>query len=57
MRHTRLNLDELVITTFETGVDPLKRSTGEHSSGGGCTVLTTCSPDCCDRTGTADGTS
>ncbi len=57
MRHTRLNLDELVITTFETGADPLKRSTGEHSSGGGCTVLTTCSPDCCDRTGTADGTS
>jgi hypothetical protein len=56
MRHTRLNLDELVITTFETGVNPLAR-TGEHSSGGGCTVLTTCSPDCCDKTGTADGTS
>lgn len=57
MRHRRLNLDELVIDTFETGADPLGRSTGEHSSGGGCTVLTTCSPDCCDKTGTADGTS
>jgi hypothetical protein len=57
MRQTRLNLDELVITTFETGTDPLKLSTDGHSSGDGCTVLTTCSPDCCDKTGTADGTS
>lgn len=56
MRTRRLNLDQLAIETFEAGDDPLGRSTGEHSSGGGCTVLTTCSPDCCDKPTTGTGT-
>lgn len=52
MGKTRLNLDQLAIETFEAGADPLRQLELKGSSGGGCTVLTTCSPECCETTRT-----
>ena len=47
MSKTRINLDQLAVESFEAGADPLRETDVKGSSGGGCTVLTTCSPDCC----------
>jgi hypothetical protein len=49
MRKPRMQIDQLVVETFEMGIDPLEVG-GTGSSGNGCTVLTTCSPDCCCET-------
>jgi hypothetical protein len=49
MGKTRINLDQLSVESFEAGADPLREVDAKGSSGGGCTVLTTCSPDCCDN--------
>jgi hypothetical protein len=61
MRNQRLTIDQLVVDTFVMGRRPdlsLVRAgpAGPGSSGGGCTVLTTCSDECCDTTiaGTGD---
>jgi hypothetical protein len=49
MNRRKLSIDEFAVETFETGRDPMEVAT-RASSGNGCTVLTTCSPDCCDTT-------
>ena len=49
MKRRKLSIDEFAVETFETGIDPMEVTT-KASSGNGCTVLTTCSPDCCDTT-------
>lgn len=49
MNRRKLSIDEFAVETFETGIDPMEVTT-KGSSGGGCTVLTTCSPDCCNTT-------
>ena len=49
MNRKKLSIDEFAVETFEMGVDPMEVTT-KASSGGGCTVLTTCSPDCCNTT-------
>jgi hypothetical protein len=50
MNRRKLSIDEFAVESFETGLDPMEVTT-KASSGNGCTVLTTCSPDCCDATG------
>ena len=50
MNRRKLSIDEFAVETFETGIDPMEEVTTKGSSGGGCTVLTTCSPDCCNTT-------
>ena len=47
MNKRTLSLDKLAVETFDAGDSPDIRVTG-GSSGGGCTVLTTCSPECCE---------
>jgi len=49
MNRRKLSIEEFAVETFETGIDPMEVTT-KPSSGGGCTVLTTCSPDCCNTT-------
>jgi hypothetical protein len=49
MNRRKLSIDDFAVETFETGIDPMEVTT-KASSGNGCTVLTTCSPDCCDTT-------
>lgn len=55
MNRRKLRIDEFAVETFETGIDPMEVTT-KGSSGGGCTVLTTCSPDCCNTTVPVTGT-
>lgn len=54
MRTRKLSVDQLTVDTFVLGLRPniaLEAIAGPGgSSGGGCTVLTTCSPDCCQVT-------
>lgn len=56
MRTRKLSIDQLVVDTFVMGrrpniaAVPVGPHAGPGSSGGGCTVLTTCSPDCCENT-------
>lgn len=45
----RIEIDQLSVETFETGAAPIAEYRS-GSSGDGCTVMTTCSPDCCDTT-------
>ncbi|HET7463715.1 MAG TPA: hypothetical protein VFJ82_20840 [Longimicrobium sp.] len=49
MNRRKLSIDEFAVETFDTGIDPME-VTIKGSSGDGCTVLTTCSPECCDTT-------
>lgn len=51
MRTRKLRVDQLTVDTFILGLRPdIGTIPGPGSSGGGCTVLTTCSPDCCQAT-------
>jgi selenophosphate synthase len=56
MSKIALSFDALTVDTFDMGGDPVAalaiatRETEEGTSGGGCTVWTTCSPGC-DTTG------
>ena len=51
MRTRKLRVDQLTVDTFFLGLRPdVGTIPGPGSSGGGCTVLTTCSPDCCQVT-------
>jgi len=49
MNRRKLGIEEFAVETFVTGLDPMEVTT-KASSGNACTVLTTCSPDCCDAT-------
>ncbi|HET7229773.1 MAG TPA: hypothetical protein VFJ16_07220 [Longimicrobium sp.] len=52
MNRRKLSIDQFAVETFEMGANPMETGL-KGSSGGGCTVLTTCSPgECCDTTGT-----
>lgn len=48
----KLSVDQLTVESFILGLRPNigGPDIGPGSSGGGCTVLTTCSPDCCQAT-------
>ncbi|HEX2203075.1 MAG TPA: hypothetical protein VHG91_07245 [Longimicrobium sp.] len=48
MAKRTIPLADLAVESFDLGESPDIRVTG-GSSGGGCTVLTTCSPECCDN--------
>ena len=50
MRKRTLRFEELTVDTFATGARPNLRALAETDSGSrpGCTVMTTCSPSCCD---------